>query len=187
MEYVEGTDASELLKAGGPVDADLALSLVAAAGAALDYAWRKQRITHRDVKPANILVGIDETAGASQIESVKLADFGIAKAAGESTSLTTTGMTLGTMQYMSPEAIEGEVVDNRADIYSLGCTAFHLLTGKPPFTGTTIASTMSAHLTKPVPSIMVNRQQQPQPFAEARVWLIGSVSYLCPDQLHTRN
>jgi serine/threonine-protein kinase len=153
MEYVEGTDASELLKAGGPVDADLALSLVAAAGAALDYAWRKQRITHRDVKPANILVGIDETAGASQIESVKLADFGIAKAAGESTSLTTTGMTLGTMQYMSPEAIEGEVVDNRSDIYSLGCTAFHLLTGKPPFTGTTIASTMSAHLTKPVPSI----------------------------------
>ena len=153
MEYIDGTDASELLKAGGPVDADLALSLVAAAGAALDYAWRKQRITHRDVKPANILVGIDETHGASQIESVKLADFGIAKAAGESTSLTTTGMTIGTMQYISPEAIEGEVVDNRSDIYSLGCTAFHLLTGQPPFTGATIASMTSAHLTKPVPSI----------------------------------
>lgn len=57
------------------------------------------------------------------------------------------------MQYISPEAIEGEVVDNRSDIYSLGCTAFHLLAGQPPFTGTTIASTMSAHLTKPVPSI----------------------------------
>lgn len=95
MEYIDGTDASELLK-GGPVEVDLALSLVAAAGAALDYAWRKQRVTHRDVKPANILVGIDETAGKSQIESVKLADFGIAKAAGESTSLTTTGMTIGT-------------------------------------------------------------------------------------------
>lgn len=106
----------------------LTLSLVAGAGAALDYAWRKQRITHRDVKPANILVGIDESDGAPQIESVKLADFGIAKAAGESTSLTSTGMTIGTMQYISPEAIEGEVVDNRSDIYSLGCTAFHLLT-----------------------------------------------------------
>jgi len=152
MEYVEGTDASELLKAG-PVDAGLALSLVAFAGAALDFAWRKQRITHRDVKPANILVGIDKTEGASQFESVKLADFGIAKAAGESTSLTSTGMTIGTMQYISPEAIEGEVVDNRSDIYSLGCTAFHLLTGQPPFMGATIASTMSAHLTKPVPSI----------------------------------
>ena len=152
MEYVDGTDASELLRAG-PVDADLALSLVAAAGAALDYAWRKQRITHRDVKPANILVGIEETDGVSQIESVKLADFGIAKAAGEATSLTSTGMTIGTMQYIAPEAIEGEVVDNRSDIYSLGCTAFHLLTGRPPFEGATIAATMSAHLTKPVPSI----------------------------------
>ena len=162
MEYVDGTDGSELLKAGGPVDADLALSMVAAAGAALDYAWRKQRITHRDVKPANILVGIDETDGASQIESVKLADFGIAKAAGESTSLTTTGMTLGTMQYMSPEAIEGEVVDNRSDIYSLGCTAFHLLTGQPPFAGATIASTMSAHLTKPVPSISTVNEHLPE-------------------------
>ncbi len=160
MEYVDGTDASELLKAG-PLDADLALSLVSAAGAALDFAWRKQRVTHRDVKPANILVGIEEADGASQIESVKLADFGIAKAAGESTSLTTTGMTLGTMQYMSPEAIEGEVVDNRSDIYSLGCTAFHLLTGQPPFTGATMAATMSAHLTKPVPSISTVNKNLP--------------------------
>jgi serine/threonine-protein kinase len=119
----------------------------------LDYAWRKQRVTHRDVKPANILIGIDKADGAPQIESVKLADFGIAKAAGEATSLTSTGMTIGTMQYISPEAIEGEEVDNRSDIYSLGCTAFHLLTGQPPFAGSSIASTMSAHLTKPVPSI----------------------------------
>ncbi len=162
MEYVDGTDAAELLKSGGPLDTDLALSLVAAAGAALDYAWRKQSVTHRDVKPANILVGIDETHGASHIESVKLADFGIAKAAGESTSLTSTGMTIGTMQYIAPEAIEGAVVDNRSDIYSLGCTAFHLLTGQPPFTGTTIASTMSAHLTKPVPSISTVNEHLPE-------------------------
>ncbi|SIF61225.1 protein kinase [Mycobacteroides abscessus subsp. abscessus] len=99
MEHVDGTDGAELLKADGPLDADLAVPLIAGAGAALDYAWRRQRITHRDVKPANILVGIDETDGAPQIESVKLADFGIAKAAGESTSLTSTGMTIGTMQY----------------------------------------------------------------------------------------
>ncbi|MEX0684201.1 MAG: serine/threonine-protein kinase, partial [Dehalococcoidia bacterium] len=163
MEYVEGTDASELFT-DGPVDADLAVSLVAAAGAALDYAWRKQRVTHRDVKPANILVGIDKTNGTSQIEfeSVKLADFGIAKAAGESTSLTSTGMTIGTMQYIAPEAIEGEVVDNRSDVYSLGCTAFHLLTGQPPFTGATIAATMSAHLTKAVPSVSTVNEHLPQ-------------------------
>lgn len=162
MEFIDGTDAAELLKADGPLDPDLALELVAGAGTALDYAWRKQRITHRDVKPANILVGIDESDGAPQIESVKLADFGIAKAAGESTSLTSTGMTIGTMQYISPEAIEGEVVDNRSDIYSLGCTAFHLLAGQPPFTGTSIASTMSAHLTKPVPSISTVNPHLPE-------------------------
>lgn len=162
MEHVDGTDAAELLKADGPLDPDLALSLVSAAAAALDYAWRKQRITHRDVKPANILVGIDESGGGPQIESVKLADFGIAKAAGESTSLTSTGMTIGTMQYISPEAIEGEVVDNRSDIYSLGCTAFHLLAGQPPFTGTSIASTMSAHMTKPVPSISTVNRHLPE-------------------------
>ena len=153
MEYINGTDAAELLKTNGPFDPDLAIPLISGAGAALDYAWRKQRITHRDVKPANILLGIDEAHGVPQIESVKLADFGIAKAAGESTSLTSTGMTIGTMQYISPEAIEGEEVDNRSDIYSLGCTAFHVLTGQPPFAGSSIAAVMSAHLTKPVPSV----------------------------------
>lgn len=153
MEYIEGTDAAELLKAGGPIDPSVALQLIAGAGAALDYAWRKQRITHRDVKPANILVGIDNSSDASQIETVKLADFGIAKAAGESTSLTSTGMTVGTMQYISPEAIEGHEVDNRSDLYSLGCTAFHLLAGQPPYTANSIASTMSAHLSHEPPRI----------------------------------
>jgi len=153
MEFIDGTDAAEMLTTQGPLDPALGIYLVTGAGAALDHAWRKQRITHRDVKPANILVGIDDADEDPAIESVKLADFGIAKAAGESTSLTSTGMTIGTMQYISPEAIEGEEVDNRSDIYSLGCTAFHLLTGRPPFTGTTIASVMSAHLTKPAPPI----------------------------------
>ncbi|MGE2691485.1 serine/threonine protein kinase [Mycolicibacterium pulveris] len=152
MEFVDGTDAAQLLKARGCLEPSLGIYLVAGAAAALDHAWRKQRITHRDVKPANILVGIDTDSG-SEIEVVKLADFGIAKAAGESPSLTSTGMTIGTMQYISPEAIEGEEVDNRSDIYSLGCTAFHLLTGQPPFSGTSIASVMSAHLTKPAPPI----------------------------------
>ncbi|SHX67825.1 serine/threonine protein kinase [Mycobacteroides abscessus subsp. abscessus] len=158
MEYVDGTDASELIKDGGPVSPDLAVQLIGGAAAALDYAWKKSRVTHRDVKPANILVALD----GDEIEAVKLADFGIAKAAGESTSLTSTGMTVGTMQYISPEAIEGEEVDNRSDLYSLGCTAFHLLTGRPPFTGTTIASTMSAHLTKPVPYISAVNPHLPE-------------------------
>ncbi|BDH56484.1 serine/threonine-protein kinase [Tsukamurella sp. PLM1] len=149
MEYVDGTDAAELVKAHGALDPTLALELVTGAGAALDYAWRKQRITHRDVKPANILLGVD----GAELEVVKLADFGIAKAAGEATSLTSTGITVGTMQYISPEAIEGEDLDNCADIYSLGCTAFHLLTGQPPFTGKSITALMNAHLTQDAPSV----------------------------------
>lgn len=153
MEYIDGTDASALLDAGERIDTGLVIQLVAGAGAALDYAWRKQRITHRDVKPANILVGLDSADSGPVIESVKLADFGIAKAAGEATSLTSTGTTVGTMHYISPEAIEGDDVDNRSDIYSLGCTAFHLLTGRAPYAGKTIASLMSAHLTQAPPRI----------------------------------
>ncbi|RDH13564.1 serine/threonine-protein kinase [Tsukamurella pulmonis] len=149
MEYVDGTDAGELVKDVGSLDPTLALELVTGAGAALDYAWRKSRVTHRDVKPANILLGVDD----GELEAVKLADFGIAKAAGEATSLTSTGITVGTMQYISPEAIEGEDLDNRADMYSLGCTAFHLLTGRPPYLGKSITALMNAHLTQEPPSV----------------------------------
>lgn len=178
MEYIEGTDAAELLKAGGPVDPRLAVQLVGGAGAALDYAWRKQRITHRDVKPANILVGIDGADGGSQIESVKLADFGIAKAAGESTSLTSTsltstGMTVGTMQYISPEAIEGLDVDNRSDLYSLGCTAFHLLAGRAPYSGNSIASIMSAHLSQDPPRISEVAPHLPAALDQVFVKVLG--------------
>ncbi|WP_312870230.1 serine/threonine-protein kinase [Gordonia asplenii] len=155
MEYIAGTDAAELIKTG-PLSPQLAIALVGSAGAALDYAWRKQKITHRDVKPANILVGLDSPStgsGPQSIESVKLADFGIAKAAGAVTSLTSTGITVGTMQYISPEAIDGADLDNRADIYSLGCTAFHLLSGQPPYVATSMSGLMSAHLTHTPPPI----------------------------------
>ena len=153
MEYVAGTDAAEMVAKRGPLDRELVLALVGGAGAALDHAWSKHRVTHRDVKPANILVGLDESDGDARIESVKLADFGIAKAAGEATSLTATGLTVGTMQYTSPEAIEGRELNNRADVYSLGCTAFHLLTGRPPYSGSSITALLSAHLHQAPPRV----------------------------------
>jgi serine/threonine protein kinase len=152
MEFIDGTDAAALAKARGPLPVPLALTLVDGAGAALDHAWRKQRITHRDVKPANILVALAHDLD-TKVEAVKLADFGIAKAVGETTSLTSTGITVGTVSYISPEAFEGRDIDNRADIYSLGCTAFQLLTGAPPFSGNSITALMSAHLTHPVPEV----------------------------------
>lgn len=149
MEFVDGTDAGDLLQRHGRLPMELVLTLISGAGAALDYAWRKQRITHRDVKPANILVAL----AGDEIEAVKLADFGIAKAAGESTSLTATGIAVGTMNYISPEAIEGLEVDHRSDVYSLACTAYHLLSGQPPYAATTMTSLMAAHLHRPVPAI----------------------------------
>ncbi|MFC7752904.1 serine/threonine-protein kinase [Tsukamurella soli] len=103
MEYVDGPDAGHMLSANGPMPLPLATEIVAGAGDGLDYAYQRHGITHRDVKPANILVEFHD----GRIAAVKLADFGIAKAAGEATSLTSTGTTIGTVAYMSPEAIEG--------------------------------------------------------------------------------
>jgi DNA-binding beta-propeller fold protein YncE len=150
MEYVPGGDAGQLLRERGPLPVDLVAGIVGGAGAGLDYAYSGWGITHRDVKPANILVDFD-AAGALQV--VKLADFGIAKADSGATALTSAGVTLGTMSYISPESIEGRTLDNRADLYSLACTAFQLLSGYPPYTGDTLAALMNAHLLQPVPSI----------------------------------
>ncbi|GAB3130368.1 hypothetical protein GCM10027289_14770 [Tsukamurella serpentis] len=149
MEYVAGPDTSQMLAQRGPVPLPLAVEIADGAGAALDYAYRQARITHRDVKPANILVAFDSD-GAPQ---VKLADFGIAKAAGEAVAVTSTGITIGTMSYMSPEAFDNRNLDNRADLYSLGCTVFELLTGAPPFPGDSPAAVIAAHLNQPVPRI----------------------------------
>ena len=150
MEYVDGKDAAQLVRERGPLPLPLVADIIAGAGAALDYAYSERGITHRDVKPANILVEFDRAGG---LRSVKLADFGIAKAAGESASLTSTGMTIGTMSYISPEAIDGDELNNRADIYSLGCTAFDLLTGTPPYVATPVSALMMRHLSAPIPRV----------------------------------
>lgn len=150
MEFVDGLDAERLLTDRGPLSLPLVIQIVDGVGAALDYAYAEHGITHRDVKPANILVEFNR---AGTLKSVKLADFGIAKAAGESTSLTSTGITVGTMSYISPEAIDGEDLTNRADIYSLGCTAFALLTGHPPYRAPTQSALVTKHLFGPVPAV----------------------------------
>lgn len=97
-------------------------------GKALDYA-HSRRVLHRDVKPGNFLVS---RPGAGDQERVLLADFGIARALDDATTLTATGSLVFTAAYASPEAIEGRAVDHRADIYSLGCSLFRLLTGRTP-------------------------------------------------------
>ncbi|GAA1093175.1 serine/threonine-protein kinase [Tsukamurella spumae] len=157
MEYVAGPDTAQMLAQRGPMPLPLAIDIADGAGAALDYAYRQARITHRDVKPANILVAFDAD-GAPQ---VKLADFGIAKAAGEAVGVTSTGITVGTMSYMSPEAFDNKNLDNRADLYSLGCTVFELLTGAPPFPGDSPAAVIAAHLNQPAPKITTRNTALP--------------------------
>ncbi len=125
MEYVDGSDLSELL-AHGALPAAQALSIARAVCEALEYAHARG-IIHRDIKPANVLLGDDGL--------VKVADFGLAKqfSGPERTeNLTVTGAALGTPSYMSPEQRKGQPVDARADLYSLGVMLYEMLTGELP-------------------------------------------------------
>lgn len=121
MEYVDGTPLEESLDG---IDPARALDVVAEVAAALAYAHR-HGVVHRDVKPANILL--------TEHGSVKVSDFGIARAAGTDT-ITVTSV-LGTAAYLSPEQARGDDVDGRSDIYALGVVLYELLTGEPPFEG----------------------------------------------------
>lgn len=150
MDYVDGTDAGQLLLDQYPtgMPADLVVRLVTAVGEALDYAHQKG-LTHRDVKPANILIADPGADG----ERIMLADFGIARRAGDSSNLTGTNMTVGTVAYAAPEQLTGEPVDGRADQYALAATAYQLLTGTPPFEHSNPAVVISQHLTAAPPPI----------------------------------
>lgn len=128
MDYVEGSDAAELLhgrRRGLP--RDQVAEIVADIGDALDYAHARG-LLHRDVKPANILLTDPGVTGGR----IMLADFGIGLRVDEVSGLTATNMAVGTLRYAAPEQLRGEALDHRADQYALAATAYHLLTGKPP-------------------------------------------------------
>lgn len=156
MDYVEGTDAGELIEdeytEGMPPD--LVLRMIMAVAEALDYAHEKG-LTHRDVKPANILIA---NAGASG-ERILLADFGIARRADDTSKLTGTNMTVGTVAYAAPEQLTGDRIDGRADQYALAATAYQLLTGSPPFQHSNPAVVISQHLTATPPPIGARRPE----------------------------
>ncbi len=138
QEYVPGRNLGELIQRNGPPDVKLTILVLRQVAAALHRA-AEQGIVHRDIKPENILL----TPGGE----VKVADFGLARIlGGEGLNLTQVGITLGTPLYMSPEQIEGKELDTRADIYSLGVTCYHLLTGHPPFRGETALAVAVQHL-----------------------------------------
>ncbi len=150
MDYVEGTDAARLLGDyhGAGLPPGEVVRLVTAVADALDYAHERQ-LLHRDVKPSNILLS-DAESGRQRI---LLADFGIARWVDDSSGLTATDMTVGTVAYAAPEQLLGDPIDGRADQYALAATAFHLLTGQQPFQHTNPAVVISQHLTAPPPAI----------------------------------
>jgi eukaryotic-like serine/threonine-protein kinase len=151
MEYVEGeTLASRLEK--GPIPAGDAVNYVSQILSALSYA-HGLGVVHRDIKPANMIL---TPAGV-----VKLMDFGIARPSND-TSMTMTGTALGSLNYMSPEQVRGDVVDARSDLYSLGVSLYEMVTGQLPFRGHSNYSVMSAHLQDaPAPPITM-RPELPQ-------------------------
>ncbi len=156
MDYVEGTDAAELLRERYPkgMPKEEVLRIVMSVGEALDYA-HAQGLLHRDVKPANIML-TDAVAGDQRI---MLGDFGIARRVDDNSNLTATNMTVGTVFYAAPEQLMGEELDGRADQYALAATAFHLLTGSPPFHHSNPTVVISQHLTASPPAIADKRPE----------------------------
>ncbi|GAA4477010.1 hypothetical protein GCM10023094_18320 [Rhodococcus olei] len=155
MQYVDGTDAATPLRQG-PMPVDRAVRIVGDIARALDHA-HAHGVLHRDVKPANILLTVPR---AGEPERALLADFGIAKGL-ESTSLTRTGTVVASLQYASPEQIEGRPLDGRSDQYALGATLCHLLIGHPPFPDTDPAYLVHAHLNLPAPRVTAARPDLP--------------------------
>ncbi len=146
QEYVPGSNLGEVARGSGSLSPQLTLDILRQVTSALCKA-SAVGIVHRDIKPENIML--------AKTGEVKVADFGLARVASDSgVNLTQIGVTMGTPLYMSPEQIEGRELDSRSDIYSLGCTAYHMLAGVPPFTGDTPLSVAVQHLNQTPPPLL---------------------------------
>lgn len=148
MDYVDGTDAAQLVKYEYPngLPLELVVDIVKAMSSALDYAHQRG-LLHRDIKPANILLSnID-----SDERRILLSDFGIARQIGEVTGLTSANLAIGTVSYSAPEQLMGGEIDGRADQYALAATAYRLLTGQTPYQDTNQIAVISQHLSATPP------------------------------------
>jgi tRNA A-37 threonylcarbamoyl transferase component Bud32 len=150
MEYVDGRTLRDIIRSEGPLEPARAAGVAADVAAALAVA-HQHGVIHRDVKPGNVLI-----AGSESEEdgggTVKVADFGIARAGDPRESLTVTGAVMGTATYLSPEQAQGHPIDHRSDLYSLGIVLYEMLAGRPPFSGDSPVAIAYQHLSEdPVP------------------------------------
>jgi hypothetical protein len=165
MPYVEGESLRQRLQREGQLRVPDMIAIVRAVAGALTYA-EQHGVVHRDIKPENILLANVPDGGAAH---PLVADFGIARAVdvagGE--RLTETGLALGTPAYMSPEQAAGDRIDGRSDIYALGCVAYEMLAGQPPFVGPTAQAVLARHAVDPIPSLRTVRRTLPAPIEAA--------------------
>jgi predicted Ser/Thr protein kinase len=155
MEFVEGESLQKRIQRTGQLACDEALAIAISAAEGLRYAWTKAQLVHRDIKPDNILLSNDG--------DVKVADLGLAKLRESgSTNFTQTGTVMGSPHYISPEQGRGDKdVDFRSDIYSLGCTLYHMLAGRPPYEGDNLASLIHKHVYESPPDLAAARPDCP--------------------------
>jgi len=151
MRLVEGRDLGSIIETDGPLPPVTAVKIISQVASALDAAHRNGLI-HRDVKPSNILIAEDDEQDEAE-PFAYLVDFGIARpVAQDGTALTATTGTVGTVAYMSPERIAGQIGDKSTDVYALGCVLYEAITGRKPFGGEPFAI-MYAHLHTPPPDV----------------------------------
>jgi len=160
MEFVDGHDLASLVRNNEELPVQTAVDCITRAAKGLIYS-HKEQIIHRDIKPSNLLL--------SHSGEIRVLDMGLARIAGDigpgeqtQTQITKTGSIMGTVDFMAPEqALNPKKADGRADIYSLGCTLFFLLTGEKPFPGETVMEVLVAHREAPIPSLAAARKDVP--------------------------
>ncbi|EKF8619885.1 Stk1 family PASTA domain-containing Ser/Thr kinase [Staphylococcus pseudintermedius] len=152
MEYIEGPTLADYIKANGPLKPEKALYFIEQILSGIRHA-HERGIVHRDIKPQNVMIDRNQT--------LKIVDFGIAKALSE-TTMTQTNHVVGTVQYLSPEQAKGEKTGERSDIYSIGIVLYEMLTGHPPFSGETAVSIAIKQIQEAVPNVTDTRRDVPQ-------------------------